>query len=193
MPKHGQFDKKFFRILTTVRKLAEGENVSSRDLADEFNVSIRTVQRDIELLNMAGFLVVSPEKGYHTFEEGYSLRKMKLSVEEASLLSFFYEIARSLGENFEKSFRKMMAKISQEEYESPFYAKVPDGLKIKESYPFVKELERAIREERKVLLRYQTPERQKTYTACPLKIVFFDGFWYLLAHVPDRDSKLKFR
>ena len=75
MPKHGQFDKKFFRILTTVRKLAEGENVSSRDLADEFNVSIRTVQRDIELLNMAGFLVVSPEKGYHTFEEGYSLRE----------------------------------------------------------------------------------------------------------------------
>ena len=40
---------------------------------------------------------------------------------------------------------------------------------------------------------YKTPEKEGDYRVCPLKILFFDGFWYLLAQVDGKDWIIKFR
>lgn len=180
--------------MTIVNKLESGGLATTRDLCDEFNVTPRTVQRDLELLNMTGFFVTSPEKGIHSFEKGFSLKKMELSSEEASLLAFFYEIAKSLGGKFENSFQGIMKKVLQKEYESPYYAKIPDGVKLQKKYPFIGELEDAVAQNEKLEITYTIPNGTiREHKVCPLKIMFFDGFWYLLAQVGGHDWVVKYR
>jgi len=193
MSRNKDYDKRIFRLLSILNKLDAGQKISSRELAEDFNVSLRSVQRDLELLSRAGFLLSSPQKGIYSFEDGFSLKKMRLTNEEASLLSFLYEIASSLGENFQKSFRNILQKVIQKEYDSPYYAKLPKGIGLKADYTFTSDLEEAIDQCQKIELSYEKHKKIKKYTLCPLKVIYYEGFWYLLSQVDGKDWLLKFR
>ncbi|MCX5681950.1 MAG: WYL domain-containing protein, partial [Candidatus Omnitrophica bacterium] len=156
-------------------------------------VSLRTIQRDLLLLGETGFLLSSPDRGLYSFEEGFSLRKANLTGEEASLLSFLFEIAKSLGKDFEKSCGGIIKKVIQQEYESPFYAKLPQDPMQKLESPFSKVLEDAVWDNEKITITYEASQGIKEYNLCPLKIIFYDGFWYLLAQKEGKDWILKFR
>ncbi len=192
MGRSKDYDKRIFRLLSILNKLDKGYKISSRQLAEDFNVSIRTIQRDLEVLNQAGFLLTSLQKGLYKFEDGFSLSKVKITGEEACLLSFLYDIVKSLGEKFEKSYRRILKKILQEEYDSPFYVKIPQGVGLK-NYPFVSELEEAIDQNQKIKIKYEKDKETKTYKICPLKIIFYGGFWYLLGQIDKKDWLNKFR
>lgn len=187
------YDKKIFRLVYILNKLDAGKKVTTRALAEEFNVSFRTVQRDLELLNMAGFPLVSPEKGIHTFMQGFSLKKIMTSKEEASLLSFLYEVAKSLGGTFEDSFREILRKVLSKGTGSPFYLKIPDGVKLNRKHPDIKQLETAIQQNRAIEMHYLTAGKEKWFRVDPLKIIFFDGFWYLLGRIHGKEWIIKFR
>lgn len=193
MPKDRDYDPKIFRLIDILNRLDSSGRVLSKDLTEEFNVSMRTVQRDIELLNRAGFLLDSPKKGVYTFIEGFSLKKMRLTNQDASLLTLFFDIAKSLGPNFEESFRGIFAKVLAQEYESPYYVKMPDGLKIPKDHPFLREIEEAVDGSEKILIHYKSHDKEGDYRLCPLKIICMDGSWYLLAHPEGKEWLTKFR
>jgi predicted DNA-binding transcriptional regulator YafY len=193
MPKNKDYDRRIFRLFYILNKLNNSKPVTTRELAEEFNVSMRTVQRDLEILNSAGFFLSSPKRGIYQFEEGYSLKKVELTNEEASLLSFLYDVSKSLGKKFEESFQKILKKVIQKEYEFPFYAKIPESANLKENYPFLENLEEAICENQKVKIKYQKDQEIKTFTICPLKLIYYDGFWYLLSQIESKGWLLKFR
>jgi len=188
------YDKKVFRLLSILNQLDSRKKVSTRELAREFNVSLRTVQRDLELLYMTtGFSIKPLGKGYYSFNEGFSLKKLLLTKEEASLLSFLHDISKSLGGKFEDSFASILKKVVSQEQDSAFYVKLPAGTKISKDFPYIKELERAIKNNIKIVLHYKTPEKDGDYSVSPLKIIFFDGFWYLLAQVDGKNWIRTFR
>jgi predicted DNA-binding transcriptional regulator YafY len=191
--KNTSYDKKVFRLFFILNQLDSRKKVSTGELAREFNVSLRTVQRDIVLLNTTGFPIISFEKGYHSFMEGFSLKKMMLTKEEASLLSFLHDISKSLGGKFEDSFSSILKKVISKEPVSAFYVKLPEGSKINRNFPYIKELEDAVKNNMKIALHYKTPEKEGDYRVCPLKIIFFDGFWYLLVKVDGKDWIRTFR
>lgn len=193
--KNKNYDKKIFRLIYILNKLDSGEKVTTQSLAREFNVSLRTVQRDIVLLDMSGFPLICLEKGVHSFVEGFSLKKMKLSGEEASLLSLLYDIVKELGSVFEDPFRNILRKVISEKYDTPFYVKIPEGVKLNKEYPFLDDLEQAIDDNQKIMVRYKAleAEKEEDFKLCPLKIIFYDGFWYLLSQTDDKNCLPKFR
>lgn len=193
MANKDKHQKQLFRVVFILNKLDAGKTVSSVELSHDLDVSLRTIQRDIELLIAAGFPLSSPDRGLYIFVEGFSLKKANLTGEEASLLSFLFDVSKSLGKDFEKSCGGIIKKVIQKEYESPFYAKIPQGPMQKIESPFSKILEDAICENEKVTIAYDGPSGVKEYRLCPLKIIFYDGFWYLLAQKEDKDHILKFR
>ena len=188
-----EYDKKIFRLMYILNSFESKGKVSVKELASEFKVAARTVQRDLELLNSTGFPLVSAERGFHRFVEGFSLKKSMISEEEASLLSFLYEVAKSLGKDFESSFSSILKKVLYQDTESAFYAKIPDGIKLGKATPFAKDIEKAIVETRKIEFSYEKPDEQKWLKVDPLKIVFFDGFWYLVCRVSGKDWIIKLR
>lgn len=192
--KNKDYAKKLYRLSRIIYKLSTQRGVSTRELKEEFDITIRTAQRDIELLNQAGFPMVTLEDGRHAFLDGFSLKKIEITNEEASLLAFLSEIVHSLGESFEGSFRSIFSKVLSRECDSPFYAKIPHSELAVTGYPFMQDLESAIDQCLKVTMHYKTLQgKEKWYSVCPLKIIFYDGFWYLLAWHGDRDVLLKFR
>jgi len=54
MSKKDSGDKKYYRVLNILNRLNEGP-VRVADLSDEFAVSERSIQRDIERINLTGF------------------------------------------------------------------------------------------------------------------------------------------
>jgi predicted DNA-binding transcriptional regulator YafY len=187
--KKHDYHKKLYRLVRILNRLDTEGKVSPRQLADEFNVNMRTAQRDLELINMAEFPLVAMTKGSYSFMPGFSLKRLPMSSEEASLLAFMCDIAQSMGGDFEKSFKSLHSKVVlTANQESPFHAILQ--VTPKTDVPFIEDLRKAINESRKVETRYSNA---KTYRLRPLKIVFSDGFWYLFAQVEGRKYNQTFR
>lgn len=76
------------RLLSIVIMLLNRKRITAKDLADYFEVSIRTIQRDIESINMAGIPIVSYKGQYGGYEilENYKIDKNFLSDSEHKLL-----------------------------------------------------------------------------------------------------------
>ena len=69
------YDKKFFRMMVILSELDAGKIVATSELAKRFNVSVRTVQRDMDLLNTVQYPIDVVDKGRYRFGNGFSLKK----------------------------------------------------------------------------------------------------------------------
>jgi len=54
----GDFTKRFTRCLTTYRRLSCGAVLTVAQLSRDYGVSIRTIQRDLNALSMAGYSII---------------------------------------------------------------------------------------------------------------------------------------
>ena len=183
------------RLISILSCLDKGGSISTSQLAADLGVTQRTIQRDFDLLNRAESIRMKfAPKAWLAIVEGFSLRKVELSEEQASLLSFMFDISHSLGEKFEQSFRHLFKRLLARELDTPFYAKLPHGVKLPCDGAMVKDLESAIDSFNRVKMRYVSGgEVEKEYTLEPLKIALYDGFWYLLAMDVVRKKLLKLR
>ncbi len=84
-------DGKLFRLTRILNHLNDAGHVRTSDLAMEFGVRKRTIQRDLEFLNIAGF-PLTHDGIQHKFMEGYSLRKIRVSEEEKELLTILCQL-----------------------------------------------------------------------------------------------------
>jgi predicted DNA-binding transcriptional regulator YafY len=182
------------RIITILSILDKGRSISSKEVADTLEVTQRTVQRDLKVLFDAGYPIQDQENGRYQFSEGFSLRKVSLSEEQASLLSFMSEMASGLGENFQESFRELFKRLMAKDYYTPFYVKLPNEQSPMPATPDVGFLQAAIHEGSRVQIKYVTAiQVEKEYCLEPLKIAFFDGFWYLIAVKKGEKQIQKYR
>lgn len=149
------------------------------NIARDLGVSVRTVQRDIIILESAGFPIANISRGEYCFVEGYTLDKLHLSAKEAALLAFLGSIAGSLGGSFKDTYHNLRDKILQSHCDNPFYIKLPKGQTFSNNIT-VKAIEQAIKKRKKLKIEYQK-SRISGREISPLKIAWYDGFWYLLA------------
>ena len=90
---------KISRLMYILNGLDKGE-ISVSSMARDLNVTLRTIQRDLRILEEAGFPFANTKKGFYCFVEGFSLQRMRVSAQEAAMLALLGEMARSLGSNF---------------------------------------------------------------------------------------------
>ena len=104
------YDKKMIRLMVILNRLSNRQRVITADLAKEFNVTVRTMQRDLELLSMTGFPVFF-DNGTHKFEEGFSLRKISVTPEEKFLLMLFYKLFSQTDKPFSSAAKNLLDKV----------------------------------------------------------------------------------
>ncbi len=182
------------RLITMLSILDKGKSISTKEAADTLNVTQRTAQRDIKILIDAGYPIYETGDGGYKFSEDFSLRKVFLSEEQASLLSFMFEIASGLGKTFENSFRDLLKRVMAKDFYSPFYARVPAKQSPLPATTEVGYLEAAILDSNRIQIRYVSAIGvEKEYCLEPLKMAFFDGFWYLIAIKKGEKQIKKYR
>lgn len=171
--------KKLNRLLYLLNILDSGEIQVQRE-ARELDVTERTIQRDINDIDAGGFPIYKAAPGVYKFIEGFSLKKMNLTEGEASLLLVMQDVISPLGKPFQDTLASLRQKVLNAPEESPFYIKMPTGNKYEET-KITRVLEKGIRTHTEVLMSLAAdPTRKLTYDLKPLKIMNYDGFWYLL-------------
>ena len=186
-----EYDTKLFRLIRILNELDSAKAVHTTDLAQEFNVSVRTTQRDINLLDKAGFPIVSPQKGQYSFVDGFSLKKISVSHDEASLMALFYELSESLGGRFPKVYSGILKKLFSPSTDTPYFIKMPEV--IRKEFPCLEAIEAGIEQSKTARIVYDKAKEQKSYLIWPLKIVNYEGFWYLLARLDENEQIRTFR
>jgi len=171
------YDKILTRLTVILSKLNDGEALSVKELAKEFNTSDRTIQRDFNE-RLVSFPIYQENKKWK-MQDGFRVEKTK-SLEDEIVLDIIEKITEGIGGTFSTKAHKLLSKIKNEDF-NPIYTKL-NIEDISDRFGDIQVLETAIKEKREVKCAYNN-ERNDIYTTIiqPLKIVNFEGFWYLLA------------
>ena len=175
-------DKKYYRVLNILNRLNEGP-VRLPELAKEFGVSERSIQRDMERINLTGFHLDTPQKGVYTFATGVSLNSFNLSSEQLSVLVLMREMAGSMGGAIKDAFDKIFDRAtSAGQADSPFFSVGPRALNPL-TRKFYEDIVFAIENYKKLKVRYASVTGEKERLLCPVKILASENFFYMMASV----------
>ncbi|MCQ2372832.1 MAG: WYL domain-containing protein [Phascolarctobacterium sp.] len=196
------------RILTMYSKLIEGKSFSRDEMADEFGVSVRTIQRDINTIK--NFVSNSTNEGhveqvvrYSSHNEGYVLeppmRSMLQESECFTLLKILMEcrglnkkelgilkdeiVACCIPQNQRTGF---LNKINTEwtNYVEPRHGK--DLIKA------VWGLEEAVRERTVIKITYRRNDgKEVERLVMPVGIIFNEYYFYMLAYIKSKQEDCK--
>jgi predicted DNA-binding transcriptional regulator YafY len=181
------YDKTLYRLTTILSKLNSGEVLSVKELAEEFNVSTRTIQRDFNE-RLTTYPIYQENKKWK-MAEGFRLEKTT-DIENSIILDIIEKMAQGVGQKFHTKANKLLSQIKNEQ-NSPIYTK----LDIEDITDHIKEiqlLEEAISKKVVIESKYKREKRKVTIVVQPLKIVNFEGFWYLIAKDTQSDIVKKY-
>ena len=185
-------DDKITRLLYVLNRLDKGE-VNLKKIAKDMDVAVRTVQRYITTIQDAEFPILDVRPGVYSFVEGFSLSKMQISAREAGVLVFLSDIANTLGPNFTQAYKGLCRRITAPNQDNPFFLKIAKGVNFEDT-PLTQTLRQAIRKKKYLLVNYksQTRQKEKGHLVIPVKIAWYEGFWYLIA-LGTKERLFKFR
>ena len=195
------FDKKAFRLLILFDRLIRGEVIHRQNTAEEFDVSVKSIQRDISDLNyyLASTLQSDVEIVLSRKLGGYRLNnplETRLSKEETlSLMKIVLESRAFSKSDMCLIFDKLMNSLAYEDKRllNNFYGNEKNHyIETKNSKSLFKilwDMSLAIKENRIVRASYRRviDELPKDIVIEPVGIMFSEYYFYLLAHYHDRD------
>ncbi|RLK07956.1 helix-turn-helix transcriptional regulator [Ruegeria conchae] len=181
------------RLLSILLRLQSRGLMTAQQLADEFEVSLRTIHRDIDQLSYAGVPVYAERgrNGGYRLMDGYQTRLTGLDADEARslLLAGLGSALDDLGllEAASQTELKIMASLSgstrdQAILVSERFLLDPLGwYQKKTTAPFVPEVASAVWNERRLSIEYESWNGVVDRVVSPLAIVLKAGNWYLVA------------
>ncbi|QLE02576.1 YafY family transcriptional regulator [Galbibacter sp. BG1] len=198
--------KKFDRIVAILIQLQSKRIVKAQDLADRFQVSLRTIYRDIRTLETSGVPIVSEAGIGYSLMEGYRLPPVMFTKEEAGSFIAAEKLMQqytdaSLGAYFEAAMFKIKAVLRGSEkdwidaLESQITIKASHELFNKEIPNALEILFESIAEKKQVFLTYEALLAQE-YTQRyiePVGIFNENSFWYIMAYCHLRRAYRQFR
>ncbi|MDF9841278.1 MULTISPECIES: YafY family protein [unclassified Paenibacillus] len=184
------------RLLQMTYILLEKGTVTAPELAERFEVSVRTVYRDVEALSQAGIPVYTSQGkgGGISLSDRFVLNKSLLSDKEQDEILFALQSLSAarlpdLGEVFSKLsslFRKNSTSWIEVDF-SPWGS----GNKQKELYTLLKQ---AILEQRVISFTYLSAVGEhNSRRAVPVKLLFKDRAWYVEAYSFERGAPRTFK
>ncbi|WP_066357878.1 helix-turn-helix transcriptional regulator, partial [Aliarcobacter cryaerophilus] len=153
------------------------------ELANELNVSTKTIQRDLyEVLSDLGAI-----KEGRTWKIDPKLENDDLNSNERLILGILDEMAKSAGNIFYSKAHSLLSQITQQ-LEHPIFTNVNGEYLEDKTVALFEQIEIAIKDKNEIKFDYE----KYNFHVKPLKLAFFDGFWYLLAlHVKKNKEEFK--
>ncbi len=195
---------KIDRLLSIIVYLLNRELVSARELAERFEVSVRTIQRDMETINMAGIPVIAvqgPSGGYGIMDT-YKMDRQLVSLDDLFyIITSLSSIGCSLtNKKIQTTIEKMKSLLpGQEEI---VFSKKHEKLHIDFSmlgstprhHKVFGTIEKAIEDEQLLQISYTNTKLESTDRILePLTIVFKWRSWYLYAYCRLKEDFRLFR
>jgi len=175
------YDKILTRLTQILSYLNDGDALSVKALAKEFNTSERTIQRDFNE-RLITFPIYQENKKWK-MQDGFRVEKIK-ELEDKLVLDIMEKITESIGGKFATKSKQLLSKIKNEDF-NPIYTKL-NIEDISDKFNEIQLLESAIKEKKEVECIYNDDTHKPYKTVIkPLKITNYEGFWYLIALKKD--------
>jgi predicted DNA-binding transcriptional regulator YafY len=177
------------RLISLLLLLQMRGQLTANELADHFDVSVRTIHRDVEALGDAGVPVEAvrgPAGGYR-LAGGYRTRLTGLTSEEAEALfvgpAAELGLGRVLADARLKLLSALPAELQQRAERSArlFHLDTRGWFRGEDRTPHLPALAAAAWEGQRIEARYREGRRIVRRTLDPLGLVFKAGVWYLVA------------
>lgn len=183
---------KLDRLLGILTTLLQNERVTAPYLAEKFEVTRRTISRDIDALCQAGIPVITHQGsgGGISIADGFKLDKSILTADE---LSGIIAALKGMGSVMDKSpIEKTLDKLSANK-ETVLSLREPVIIDLASHYKGsltekIKQLKTAIKESRLVEFDYYYEKGMTRRHAEPYFIIFQWTSWYLFGYCTDRED-----
>lgn len=197
---------RFDRIVAMLIHLQSSRVVKAQDLAERFNVSLRTVYRDIRSLESAGVPIGGEAGVGYTLSEGYRLPPVMFTREEASsfiaaekLMQKFTD--KKLGGHFESAMYKLKsvlrghAKDHITALESQIWINTTQQLFNENTPDALEILIESIAEKKQVRLVYRSYEGEEAIERLiePAGLFHEHSYWYVVGYCHLRKDYRQFR
>ena len=178
-----QNNTKWDRINTIYELLnRSSDGLTIAELSNELGVSTKTIQRDLyEVLAEYGAV-----KNGRVWKIDKKQASDTLNPSEKIILGILDEMAKGGGKTFYGKAHSLLAKMTQQ-LEQPIFTNMDSETLDDGNLELFITLEKSIKNKQEVSFLY----KKHIFTLKPLKLAFFDGFWYLLAF--DSEDKDKFK
>lgn len=196
---------RFDRIVSILIQLQSRRIVKAQELADRFEVSLRTIYRDIRSLETSGVPVISEAGVGYSIMEGYRLPPIMFTREEASsfvaaekLVQQFTD--KTLGGYHNSAMFKIKSVLSSREKDwvsnlesqihigpvQDIFNNIPDALEI---------LFESIAEKKQVFLKYLSVQSDDFSERMvePVGLFYQNNFWYVMGYCHLRNDYRQFR
>ena len=198
------------RLFALVLLLQNRPSMSSRELAEHFGVSRRTVFRDLRALGESGVPLTYAEGGGYEILEGYQLPPLMLSAREAATLLIGTEFAKlqpdtSLRKDADQVDMKIRSVLPREVKAyierlqastvlDPYWLYAAGQREDQEEGRWY-ELSEAVAHQRRVLMEYHVASRDELTKreVDPLGLVYYTDHWNLIAYDRLREGIRNFR
>ncbi len=199
MEKAENSEKKPFRILKIIKRLYRKEIINGIDLANEFNVDEKTIQRDIGTLRNYFSEENGSEIKYSKSKKGYYLENSgedTFSNEEILAISKIILESRAFNKDeTQKLIDKLSNQLSGNDRE------VVKELISNEKFNYIPlqhgeclltniwNLAQSIKNQEWLYLNYTTKEKKdRKYNVKPLSIMFSEYYFYLIAYIENKEE-----
>jgi predicted DNA-binding transcriptional regulator YafY len=159
MAKSKEYKKTLDRLLIIFESLINGEKLEVKKLAKEFETSERTIQRYLNEY-LSDFPIKKEKNKY------FLVSPFNLSEEELAKFQTIFAISKELGVKVDK-----LLKDDDMIYTHLLVEKI-------DNYNNLSTIKKAIENQKFITFNYN--DRNKLYKFKPLKIVNFEGYWYLI-------------
>lgn len=185
------------RLINILTTLQANGLVTAETLAEENEVSVRTIYRDIDALSLAGIPVYSERgsDGGYRLLDGYRVRLngMSQAEAEAMFLSGLPGAAADLGLGslMAGAQKKMTAALPEElrqsaaKMQAKFHFDAPTWFGENEQPLHLQAIADAVWNSKRIRMRYRAWKSEKNREAEPLGVVLKGGAWYMAARVEE--------
>ncbi|MDF2649412.1 MAG: YafY family transcriptional regulator [Paenibacillus sp.] len=188
---------KLDRMLGITMELMTRKRVTATELAARFEVSIRTIYRDVELINQAGIPVASFTGSDGGFEimNGFFLTKQHFSVDDFSVI---YNLLKGMEGAMGGKSTSLMNKLSSLQpalLNGGYHDKIIfDMSSSKSEKAIIQPIFQAIKQTRVIIFSYISASGTLTERQVePIHLYWERGGWYLEGYCLSRQAKRIFR
>ena len=183
---------KIERLLAIITYLLNRDVVTGKYLAEKFQVSERTIQRDVETINLAGIPITSirGSNGGYKILDTYRLSKQTSSEKDLEAIALALKSLNSAieDESVSNTLEKMKS-IGPSKTSSSIIVDFGVAKENKKVVEYIKIIEKAISNKKRIEFLYTNAEDFATVrTVEPISLKFKWYSWYLVAYCTEKNQ-----
>ena len=193
------------RLSAILIQLQTKRLIKAQEIADKFNISLRTVYRDVRALEEAGVPVIGEAGMGYQLREGYRLPPVMFTEEEASALLTGAKLMQQMSdERLWKQYSSALDKIKAtlRYTEKDFIEEMDENVAVlsppsfqhkKRSDLYLQQLLKAIATSAVIEMNYTSSKETLKRNVEPVGIYYQGNYWYLIAWCRLRNDYRNFR